>query len=356
MKRKLFCLVMVVGLLLLLPTLAHAQIKISSLPETTSPSSSDVLPIVSGGITKKITVANLLGAGPGGTVTATGSPSGGKLAGFSGASSITNVDLTGDVTTSGGLAATIANDVVTYAKMQNISAASKLLGRGDSGAGDPQEITLGPGLSMTGTTLSATGGTVTASSTDTFTNKTIDAEATGNTLTQSFKIWLPAAGCNNTTAASFWDLPTSTPAVAACVTGSNIQKGVLQFADTSGGFSAQNSMLLPVDWTGAIDVKIIWRTSATSGNVKWSFSTISTATDATETDDPSFNTASTVTTAVPGTANRLQTSSITGVTVTGVALSEFLHFKIFRDGNDGSDTAGASVDLIGVEITIRRAQ
>lgn len=53
---------------------------------------------------------------------------------------------------------TIANDAVTYAKMQNVTAASKLLGRGDSGSGDPQEITLGTGLSMSGTTISASGG------------------------------------------------------------------------------------------------------------------------------------------------------------------------------------------------------
>lgn len=66
--------------------------------------------------------------------------------------------LTGDVTASAGSnATTIANDAVTYAKIQNVSAASKLVGRGDSGAGDPQEITVSTGLTMTGTTLTAQG-------------------------------------------------------------------------------------------------------------------------------------------------------------------------------------------------------
>lgn len=79
----------------------------------------------------------------------------------------------GDITVaSSGTVWTIDNDAVTYAKMQNVSAASKLLGRGSAGgSGDVEEITLGTGLSMSGTTLSVTGGTGDvvgpASSTDT---------------------------------------------------------------------------------------------------------------------------------------------------------------------------------------------
>ena len=50
--------------------------------------------------------------------------------------------LTGDVTASGSgsQAATIPNNTVTYAKMQDVSATDKLLGRSSSGAGDVEEI------------------------------------------------------------------------------------------------------------------------------------------------------------------------------------------------------------------------
>ena len=116
------------------------------------------------------------GSAGSGTVTTTGTPASGNLTQFSGPTSVTNGDSTGDVTTAGTLAATIAanaittatisNSAVTYAKVQHLSANSVLLGSGASGSGaPPTEIALGTGLSMSGTTLSATGsgGTVTHS-------------------------------------------------------------------------------------------------------------------------------------------------------------------------------------------------
>lgn len=60
---------------------------------------------------------------------------------FTGSGGIQRSALTGDVTAAAGSnSTTIANDAVTYAKMQNVSATDKILGRSTSGAGDVEEI------------------------------------------------------------------------------------------------------------------------------------------------------------------------------------------------------------------------
>jgi hypothetical protein len=75
------------------------------------------------------------------------------------ATAMTGAELSGDVTTSGSNATTIAAGAVTYSKMQNISAVSRLLGRGQGvGPGVTQEISLGPGLTMAGTVLDSAAG------------------------------------------------------------------------------------------------------------------------------------------------------------------------------------------------------
>jgi uncharacterized protein DUF5907 len=50
--------------------------------------------------------------------------------------------------------ANVADDSITYQKQQNVSAASRLIGRGSAaGAGDPQEIDLGASMALSGTQL-----------------------------------------------------------------------------------------------------------------------------------------------------------------------------------------------------------
>lgn len=61
---------------------------------------------------------------------------------FTGTGGIQRSALTGDVTASAGSnATTIANDAVSYAKMQNVSATSRVLGRVTAGAGNVEELT-----------------------------------------------------------------------------------------------------------------------------------------------------------------------------------------------------------------------
>ncbi len=77
---------------------------------------------------------------------------------FDGSNNIRTTAFTGDVTKSaGGTALTIANDAVTFAKMQNISS-GRVIGRYTGGSGDPQELVIGTGLTISNDSINVTGG------------------------------------------------------------------------------------------------------------------------------------------------------------------------------------------------------
>lgn len=142
-------------------------------------SNSGVVPASGGGTTNFLRADGSWAAPPGGTGgaptdadylvrTANGSLSAERVVGDSttvtanwataGQVSFERAALTGDVTASANSnTTTIANDAVTYAKIQNVTA-SRLLGRASGTSGDIEEITLGTNLSFSGTTLNAAGG------------------------------------------------------------------------------------------------------------------------------------------------------------------------------------------------------
>lgn len=106
------------------------------------------------------------------------------------------VAVSGDLTNSVG-AFTIGANKVTYAKMQAVSTTSKLLGSSSTTTA-VQEITLGTGLSLSGTTLSATGsgGTVTSFSAGTLSPLFTTSVAT-STTTPALTFALTNAAANS---------------------------------------------------------------------------------------------------------------------------------------------------------------
>lgn len=219
--------------------------------------------------------------------------------------------------------------------------------RSDGGAGTALYV------KETGTGNTGWSAAATAAGTVTLTNKTLDAEGTGNLLTIPERRWFEAAQCDNATPSTNWSLPAPTARPApACITGTNTQRGVLDFDDTNDE-NAQTTIRLPADFTGAIDAVIFWQSTATTGNAVWQVQTICVA-DA-ETGDPAYNTASTVTDATKGVASQFNSAALTGITATGCAAGEVLFMKVRRDPAHVSDTLGATARLIGVEVTVRRA-
>ena len=95
------------------------------------------------------------------------------------------ITLTGDVTGSGtgSFAATIANDAVTYAKMQNVSAADRLLGRSTAESGDIEEITVGGDISQSGSTFTIGAGAVSLSKMANLAANSIIGNNTGSAAT-----------------------------------------------------------------------------------------------------------------------------------------------------------------------------
>jgi hypothetical protein len=209
------------------------------------------------------------------------------------------------------------------------------------------------------TTVSGSSGRIAESSGAMTQNKLKTADANGNivdtagngTLGITFpaKYFIPGALCNNATPSPAWNLPTSNAAAASCNTGMNVQEAGLDFAD---GQSAQYGLLLPSDWTGAIDARLTFFDASTSGTVIFQIATACTPTNGSIADDTAFNTAdSFATITLNATTKALWETTKTGLTITGCSAGNRLHIKVSRT----TDTAAAVARMVGLELTIRRA-
>lgn len=168
---------------------------------------------VSATVANATTTPNLtftLGAITPSSVAASGTVTGSNLSGTN--TGDQTITLTGDVTGSGtsSFAATIANDAVTYAKMQNVPTQT-VVGRGASGTGDLTSLTLGAGLTLSagGVLDSVSGGSGTVTSVSVVTANGVSGSVANATTTPAITLTLGAI------------TPTSV-AASGTVTGSNL--------------------------------------------------------------------------------------------------------------------------------------
>ena len=181
-------------------------------------------------------------------------------------------------------------------------------------------------------------------------NGRLTAASTVNATLPMLINYIPGV-CQNAVASLGFNTPASNPAATSCFVGTNTLFATADFAASS-NLSVQGNFQLPFDWSGAVDVRVKWFSATTSGNVVWQFATACVAAGATP--DPSFNTASTVTSAAQGTTLQEQDATISSATVTGCTAGSQLYWKLSRNAGTGSDTMAGTARLTSALITVRR--
>lgn len=169
----------------------------------------------------------------------------------------------GDITvSSSGATWTIDNDAVTYAKIQNVSATDRLLGRDTAGAGDIEELTVSGGVEFTGTGIqrSALTGDVTASagsnSTTIATNAVTDAK-----IRQSAGISVIGRSANTT--GNVADITAVTDGHALRLSGTTLGFGTIATA----GIADDAVTYAKMQNVSATD-RLLGRDTASAGNVE----------------------------------------------------------------------------------------
>jgi hypothetical protein len=154
------------------------------------------------------------------------------------------------------------------------------------------------------------------------------------------------AACQDATASVGVDVHTSGGAAAACVTGTNANRGAITLPDASTA-QVQGGFKLPANYSGTISAKILWRTSATTNEAEFKVGVACTAVG--ETLNDTFVVTDILDTA-GGTTLNLNVASA-NLTTTGCAADEHLQWRLLRDPADADDDL--ATDLIAFDIEFR---
>lgn len=121
---------------------------------------------------------------------------------------------------------------------------------------------------------------------------------------------------------------------------------VLIFKDTATKDKSSCVFAVPKNFIGTAKFGVVWKTTATSGNVVWNFDYRATA-DAESLDQATFQESLAVTDAAKGTTNQMNDANV-AATSANFAVDDLVLLTVARDGTSGSDTMAASAQLYEV--------
>lgn len=246
----------------------------------------------------------------------------------------------------------------------------------DDSAAKATGLTVGTGLSISGTTLSASGDTVsidpTAADVLSATSGAISADDAG---ADKLLFWDESAGklthlelgtalsisgttlnagsgtyLASKTLARFTPRENQPPATAFATLDTRNSIAVLDY-DAATDEAAIFSGVIPdyANLASGLKIRLAWMaTTATSGNVRWGVQLERMTTDL---DADSFDTATLVTSAANGTSGIVTIAEITAVAIDSLAVGDTFRIKIYRDADDATnDTMSGDAELIAVEV------
>lgn len=179
------------------------------------------------------------------------------------------------------------------------------------------------------------------------------------TLSYEEELWHDVAGCDDNVAGIIFDKPSTNFPTAACDTGSNTQKAVLDFdATTDQSFHFKRRLPARYNSTTGFGVTFRYKSSAVSGSIVWCLQLVRVPVGSTS--DPAFpaqgagNCAQD--TAAAGSLQENE-ASISNVTCTSCVAGDMVYGRLSRDADGSSgltDNMTGAGRLIGFATSVRR--